>query len=282
VGVDGRVVWSGVQGIADIKTGAKITPETVFNVGSVSKQFTATAVLLLADQGKLTVGDRLSKYVMGFPSWADRVTLYELLHHTSGIFDYLDLLAKDGQDMEERTTQTQAVRAIAAQARLRFAPCTKWEYSNSNYLLLAEVVQDVSNESLAEFLQANIFAPLGLDMLVKPVGPVPRKASSYVRTGNTFYARHSLWEQVGATGVESTAGDLVRWGDNYRTGKIGGPDLLTAQLADPADTGADDGSPDRYGAGMYLSRDGVLSHLGDWEVSSLRSKLAPTGTRPLP
>jgi CubicO group peptidase (beta-lactamase class C family) len=157
------------------------------------------------------------------------------------------------------------VRAIAAQDRLRFPPGTKWEYSNSNYLLLADVVQEVSGESLADSLRANIFAPLGLGMVVEPVRPVPNKASSYVRTGKTFYARHSLWEQVGATGVETTARDLVRWGDNYRTGRIGGPGLLTAQLADPVNTGATDGSPDRYGAGMYLSPDGTLSHLGDWE-----------------
>src|SRR4051794_28609721 len=129
VGVDGGVVWRGVQGLADLRTRSPITAATTFNLGSVSKQFTATAILLLADDNDLRLSDPLAKYVEGLPRWAGQVTVEELLHHTSGIPDYLDLLGRAGYHIEKSTSQEQAVAVVASENTLRFPPGTKWEYS---------------------------------------------------------------------------------------------------------------------------------------------------------
>jgi CubicO group peptidase (beta-lactamase class C family) len=104
VGVEGRVVWTGVRGVANLATGAKITAGTVFDIASVSKQFTASAVLLLAVAGKLALDDPLSKYVPGLPAWSANVTVAQLMHHTSGIPDYVDLLEAQGYQQSDRAT----------------------------------------------------------------------------------------------------------------------------------------------------------------------------------
>lgn len=114
VGVEGRIAWTGVAGLANINNGAKITAETVFDIASVSKQFTATAALLLAAAGKLTMDDRLAPYMSELPPWAANVTLNQLMHHTSGIPDYVGLLQEQGFSYADRTTEAQALQALAA------------------------------------------------------------------------------------------------------------------------------------------------------------------------
>jgi CubicO group peptidase (beta-lactamase class C family) len=122
VGFKGTVVWTGVLGVADTATGAKITPDTVFDIGSVSKQFTATAVLLLADKGKLTLDDPLSKYLPEFPKWATTVTVGELIHQRHPRVRGAARVAR--VQFSDRTTQDQALQALAAVANLHFKPGT--------------------------------------------------------------------------------------------------------------------------------------------------------------
>ncbi len=129
VGVEGKVVWTGVRGIANLGIGAAIATGTVFDIGSVSKQFTATAVLLLAEAGKLGLDDALSQYVPGLPAWAATVTVAQLMHHTSGIPDYTGLLQDEGYKDSDRTTQAQALQALAAVPELGFTPGARFEYS---------------------------------------------------------------------------------------------------------------------------------------------------------
>jgi CubicO group peptidase (beta-lactamase class C family) len=126
--------------MADLRTGTRITPDTVFDIGSISKQFTATAVLLLAGAGTLSLDDPLAKHLGGLPAWSHRVTLAQLMHHTSGIPDYQQRLLDEGHPVSEPTTQQQALQTLAAVRRLAFSPGSAWEYSNSNYLLLADSV----------------------------------------------------------------------------------------------------------------------------------------------
>ena len=261
VGRDGTVVWAGARGIADISTGAEITPDTVFDIGSVSKQFTATAILLLAGAGKLALDDELSRYVPGLPGWADTVTISQLMHQTSGIPDYLGLLEGEGYQFSDRTTQAQALQALTTVTTLGFQPGTRFEYSNSNYLLLGEIVQRVSGEPLPEFLNANIFQPLDLAIVMEPVGTIPGKALSYQQAAAGYDVADSAWEQIGDGAIQTTPSQLVRWADNYRTGKVGGRQLLDAQL-----TGAVETEPggDRYAAGIYVLADGMLDHDGAW------------------
>src|SRR5262249_35679525 len=139
VGLDGKVVWTGVRGVDDISTSNAITPRTVFDIASVSKQFTATALLLLVDAGKLTLNDPLSRYLPELPTWAATVTVGQLMHQTSGIPEYVGLLEAQGFQIGDRTTQEQALHALVGVPKLEFQPGSEFEYSNSNYLLLGEI-----------------------------------------------------------------------------------------------------------------------------------------------
>ncbi len=260
VGVDGQVVWTGARGVADLAAGAPLTADTVFDIGSTSKQFTATAVLLLAAEGALSIEDKLAARVPGLPAWAGQVTIAQLVHHTSGIPEYVAILEAQGHSIQERTTQADALRVIAGTRTLRFRPGSTFEYSNSNYVLLAEVVRRVSGTALPAFLRERVFAPLGLHMVMDPVGNVAGKAIPY--SGADPKVLDSLWEQVGDGAVQSTPSDLVRWADNYRTGKVGGPPLLAAQLAGAVES--DPGRGLEYAAGIVVAKDGALLHSGGW------------------
>jgi len=262
VGVEGKVAWTGTRGIADLRSGAKITVDTVFDIASVSKQFTATAILLLTEAGKLTLDDPLSQYVPDLPAWATQVSLAQLMHHTSGIPDYVGLLQEQGYSYGDRTTEAQALQALAGAPELVFKPGSRYEYSNSNYLLLGEIVHRVAVQPLADYLSAEIFKPLGLVMVLDPVTRLPGKALSYTKTEGEYRLADSAWEQIGDGGIQTTPSQLVRWGDNYRTGKVGGPKLLDAQLAGAVETEPDGG--DRYGAGILALANGMLDHDGAW------------------
>jgi CubicO group peptidase (beta-lactamase class C family) len=262
VGVQGKVVWTGVRGIADMSTGGAITTQTVFDIASVSKQFTATALLLLVDAGKLSLDDPLSRQLPELPSWAAAVTVGQLMHQTSGIPEYVGLLEAQGFELSDRTTEEQALQALAGVPKLEFRPGSQFEYSNSNYLLLGDIVRQVSREPLPRFLTEQIFHPLGLDMVVDPTGQIPNKAVSYERGSGQYRPTTSGWEQVGDGGIQTTPTQLVHWADNYRTGRVGGGELLQAQVAGAVPTEPD--GRDRYGAGIYLLANGMLDHDGAW------------------
>ena len=251
VGRNGEVIWAGARGLANLDTGEALTSNSVFDMASVSKQFTATAVLLLEQDGELSLDDSLADWVDDLPADADEISLADLMHHTSGIADYTNLL---DAELSETTTQQDAVDAIAKLPQLRDGD--GFSYSNSNYVLLAEVVEAASGMPLAEFLDERVFGPLELDMRLEPVYDGPNVAISY-EDGEPVEAG---WLQVGDGSIYTTPSELVRWADNYRTGTVGGSALLDAQITDGADTGM--GST--YAAGVEVAADGSLSHLGEW------------------
>ncbi len=271
VGVEGEVVWAAARGTADLATGRALTPSTTFDIASVSKQFTATAVLLLVQEGRLSLDDPLSRWVPGLPAWSTGTTIDQLLHHTSAIPDYTALLAA-GHDLTERTTQQQAIAAIAGVDSLNPRLRGTFRYSNSNYVLLAEVIAQAAQQPLPEYARTHIFEPLALDMVIDPSGASPddtdpASARSYLLdlTSGRWEPAGSRWEQVGDGSVQTTPSELVRWADNYRTGDLGGRQLVEAQLRTPTPAGGgDDRGEDRYGAGLYVARDGALDHPGEW------------------
>ncbi|GAA3691794.1 hypothetical protein GCM10022204_03890 [Microlunatus aurantiacus] len=262
----GEVVWRGVQGLADLASKSPITASTVFDIGSVSKQFTAAAVLLLRDAGKLQLEDPLADHLTEFPGWSQQTTLAHLMHHTSGIPDYQRLLEDQGFELSERTTQRQAVEALARVRVLDFSTGSNWAYSNSNYVLLAEVVRKVSGRPLGQYLTTEIFEPLNLDMVVEPNARVPGKAVSYRDGAGQYEVVDHQWEQVGDGAIQTTPAELARWGDNYRTGEVGGADWQAAVVADAVDVPpGPTGEKNRYGAGIVKGEKGWLGHPGGWE-----------------
>jgi CubicO group peptidase (beta-lactamase class C family) len=244
-----------------------LTPATTFDIASVSKQFTATAVLLLAQEGRLALDDPLSRWVPDLPAWSNETTIDQLLHHTSAIPDYTTLLGA-GHDISEQTTQHQAIAAISRIQSLNARLRGMFDYSNSNYILLAEVIQQAAQQPLPEFARTRIFEPLALDMVIDPHGASPdntdeSSARSYQAdpTSGTWQPAGSRWEQLGDGSIQTTPSELVRWADNYRTGRLGGSQLLEAQLSTTTAAGS---HGDRYGAGILVTRDGALTHTGAW------------------
>ncbi|WP_448640778.1 serine hydrolase domain-containing protein [Geodermatophilus sp. URMC 63] len=267
VGVEGEVVWAAARGTADLATGRSLTPSTTFDIASVSKQFTATAVLLLVQEGRLSLDDPLSRWMPDLPAWSNETTIDQLLHHTSAIPDYTSRLAA-GHEFTERTSQEQAIAVVARIQSLDDRVRGRFEYSNSNYLLLAEVVQHAAQLPLAEFVRTRIFEPLALDMVLDPYGASPdntdqSSARSYQTAppSGAWEPAGSRWEQVGDGSIQTTPTELVRWADNYRTGRLGGGQLLDAQLNTTTAAGSDG---DRYAAGIVITRDGALTHNGFW------------------
>ncbi|MET9962795.1 serine hydrolase domain-containing protein [Streptomyces sp. NPDC006326] len=278
VGTRGNVVWEAGRGKADVATGRAITSKTVFDMASNSKQFTADAILLLAGQHRLALNDPLSEYLDNAPGWTRRVTLADLMHHTSGIPDYGDLLEAKGVKMTDPAGQQDAMTAILA-SQPDQAPGQRFSYSNSNYVLLAHVVEKVTGKPFATFIQQEFFTPLNLRMTVSPAAEVPGKALSYDEKGGSSTPNSSPWKQYGDGAVQTTPGELVRWADNYRTGRIGGSHLLdgvTRGAVSTGDTlrrrGIENG---RYGAGIVLLPDKSLVHRGDWEGFHSTFKVSP-------
>ncbi|MFI6148653.1 serine hydrolase domain-containing protein [Streptomyces sp. NPDC051109] len=278
VGRRGNVVWEAGKGKADMATGRAITPRTVFDIASNSKQFTADAVLLLAGRHRLALDDPLSKFLDNAPDWTRSVTLADLMHHTSGIPDYQDLLEAKGVKLTDPAGQREAITAVLA-SQPEAPPGRRFSYSNSNYILLAHVVERVTGTPFPTFVQQEFFTPLRLRMTLAPATELPGKAKSYDEKDGSFTPSSSPWKQYGDGSVQTTPGELVRWADNYRTGRIGGTRLLAGVTEGAVDTGdalsARGVKGGRYGAGMVLLPDKSLVHRGDWEGFHSTFKISP-------
>ena len=266
---DGRLAYAKGYGLASVELLVPITPATVFDIGSVSKQFTALAVLLLAQEGKLSLDDEIQKYVPEVPRYLQPVTLRHLLHHTSGIRDYIDLLSWSGVQEETVTGDREALEVLARQKAPNFAAGAEYLYSNSGFFLLSVIVRRASGQSLRQFAAERIFAPLGMShtfFLDRHAEIVPGKAGSYAPGGRAGGFRLALanWEQTGDGGVQTTVEDLLRWENNFSSGAVGG----SSALRELETTGVlNDGKPISYALGLVvdnyrgLSR---VSHGGSW------------------
>ncbi|MFJ3721490.1 serine hydrolase domain-containing protein [Streptomyces sp. NPDC090045] len=278
VGKRGDVVWEAGRGKADLATGRAITPQTVFDMASNSKQFTADAALLLAGRHQLALDDPLSDFLDDPPAWTRDVTLGDLMRHTSGIPDYQDLLEAKGIEVADPAGQQEAIAAILA-SQPEDPPGKRFSYSNSNYLLLAHVVERVTGTPFPAFLQQEFFTPLHLRMTLSPAVDVPGKAKSYDEKDGSFTPNSSPWKQYGDGSVQTTPGEFVRWADNYRTGRIGGTELLagvTEGAVSVGDVLRQRGiEAGRYGAGILLLPDKSLVHRGDWEQFHSTFKVSP-------
>jgi CubicO group peptidase (beta-lactamase class C family) len=201
------------------------------------------------------------------PGWADRVTLAQLMHHSSGIPEYFGALGPKGWQ-DAKLNNQDALAKISAAKKLRFQPGTKWEYSNSNYLLLGVVIEHVSGQPLGTFLREKIFDPVQLRMVADLGQEIPGQARSYRRpTGSEFEYVNWHFYALGPAGIWSTSADLARWADNYRTGSVGGPALLTRVLDGAPETGLESrhGAGIRYGAGIFILPDNTLANNGNFE-----------------
>ena len=228
---DGAVVYKRGYGSANLEYNVPITPQTVFHVASVSKQFTAFAIVLLANQGKLSLDDDIRKHLPEVPDFSKKITIRHLIHHTSGMRDQWTLLGMAGWRMDDVITKDHILKMVRHQKELNFDPGDENLYSNTGYTLLAVIVERVSGQSFRDFTEANIFKPLGMtnthfhddhERIVK------NRAYSYslAGPGGGFKAAPLNYANVGATSLFTTAEDLARWVMNFDDKKIGGADVI--------------------------------------------------------
>lgn len=231
---DGKIIYERGYGMADLDHNVSITPTTVFHVASMSKQFTAASILLLAQQGKISLDDPVRKYIPELPDFGTPVTIRQLIHHTSGLRDQWDLLGLFGWRYSlDLITNDDVLYVISHQKELNFPPGTKHLYSNTGYTLLGEIVKRVSGKSLREFTTDNIYQPLGMKNthfrddhaeIVKNI------AYGYDPAGNTFSLSVTNFDTVGATSLMTTVEDLALWDENFYKPRVGGPDLIKQML----------------------------------------------------
>jgi CubicO group peptidase (beta-lactamase class C family) len=228
---NGETLYEGAYGLANVEHGVPIDPQrTVFNIASVSKQFTAASILLLVQDGKLKLDDDIRKYLPEIPDYGHTITIEHLLHHTSGLRDYTELWWFSGNDRWGYADDRDALKAISNQQGLDFTPGSKHAYSNTGYLLMSLIVQKVSGKTLAEFAKERIFSPLGMKTTYfkETLGRVtPHIASGYaLGSDNVFQTRSSGWTPYGDTGLHTTVGDLAKWQRNFDEPKVGGGRLI--------------------------------------------------------
>ena len=274
----GRVVYERGFGLADVEAGIPMMPTTVVDVASVSKQFTAAALLLLVGEGRVALDDDIHRYLPELPDYGKPVRLSDLLYHISGLVDLLDAVHRAGFDDADRVTTADVLAAIAAVDTLSGPPGVRFVYNSTNYTLLRLVVERVARRPFAEFVEQRIFRPLGMrgtSWDSDTSTPVPGRAVPYraelLKSGAHYVPYDFKWDVVGTGGLQTNALDLLRWAANFQTNAVGGPGLLKRQLL----IGGYDGVRAYAGGLRVWSHKGQRFYLhgGGWSQSGFRAAL---------
>jgi len=225
---DGRFIYKRGYGMANLEYGIPLSSQSVFRIGSTSKQFTAMCIVLLEEGGKISVDDSLTKYFPEMPDYAKSITLRHLLYHTSGVRDYLTLMSLTGARNDDFYTDPEVVDLIIRQKELNFAPGDEFLYSNSGYFLLAEIVKRVTGESMSLYAEEKIFKPLGMTHTHfhdDHTRVVKNRASGYGRENDgTFWINMTTLGMIGDGGVFTSVDDLLLWDQNFYDNKLGKAD----------------------------------------------------------
>lgn len=264
VSQNGVVVYERGYGTANVELGRPITPASVFHVASVSKQFTAMSIVLLAQRGQLSLDDEARKFITELPDYGDPLTIRHLLTHTGGLRDEFLLRELTAPRDEHGDPNDALVSLLAHQRALNFSPGAEYQYSNAGYTLLATIVKRVSRQSLRAFADRNIFKPLAMTHTHVHDDPsmiVPDRASGYSRGSDGFRVavRADPGGIVGNTGLFTTARDLLLWEQNFANVGVGDPARLAAMQAPTVLTG---GETSPYGFGLQVGQHRGLRTVG--------------------
>jgi CubicO group peptidase (beta-lactamase class C family) len=251
---DGQFVYRKAYGLASLELGVPLSTQSVFYMGSVSKQFTAAAVVLASEQGFLSLDDDVRKYLLELPDYGHVITLRQMIHQTSGFRDFFTLISLSGQDISDFNSPDAILKMVVRQRELNNIPGNEWIYSNTNYLLLGIVVKRATNKSLAEFAAQNIFQPLGMSHTLfydDHTVVVPGRIAAYDSgPPGTFRVDWSTtYDIVGGGGLMSTVDDLILWDRNFYANRLGKGTLIK-QLQTPGVL--NDGNKISYAMGLDL------------------------------
>jgi CubicO group peptidase (beta-lactamase class C family) len=251
----GRTVLAKAYGMSNLEYDVPLTTESIIEAGSVSKQFTAAAILLLAQQGKLSLDDPARKHIPELPDYGTPLTIRHMLNHTSGLRDWGTVAAVEGWPRGSRVhTHDHVLDIVSRQHALNFRPGSEYLYSNTGYNLLAIIVQRVSGRSFADFTRTEIFEPLGMTRTSwrdDYTRIVKGRATAYSPTRNGFRLNMPFENVHGNGGLLTTVEDLLRWNTNFDAGTVGGPGLLREQVRPGRLTS---GRDIEYAAGLSITR----------------------------
>jgi Beta-lactamase class C and other penicillin binding proteins len=272
---DGKILYARGYGMASLEHGVPLSPRSVLDVGSISKQFTAMAMLMLQKEGKLSLDDPIRKYVPELPAYADRITLRRALSQTSGLRDLYILMGQTGRTFAGDTIDALAV--ITRSTEPNYEPGARYLYTNTGWILAAQIVYRLTGKTLAQFGEERIFRPLGMydTRYVADVTTIlPNGAEGYAPrgTGGGFRVARSTYDGaiMGAGAVHTTVEDFGRWLNNYDDATVGGRDIIQTMTTV---TTLNDGSPAQsgptqaYAIGLNvgtLRGLRVVSHGGSW------------------
>ncbi len=271
---DGRILYARGYGMASLEHGVALTPRSVLDVGSISKQFTAMAMLMLEKEGKLRLDDPIRKYIPEMPPYADKVSIRRALSQTSGLRDLYTMWGQTGRTFAGDTVD--ALRVITRSAGPNYEPGARYLYTNSGWILAAQIVYRLTGRTLAQFAEERIFAPLGMHdtrFLADASTILPNGAEGYApRPNGGFRLARSSYDGaiVGAGAVHTSVEDFGRWLNNYDSATIGGRDIITAMTTA---TKLNDGSPavsgatQAYAIGLTVGTMRglrVVAHGGSW------------------
>jgi CubicO group peptidase (beta-lactamase class C family) len=262
---NGKPVFRRGYGVTDLRTLHRIDAETNFRLASFTKQFTATAVMLLARDGKLHYDDHLTDFFPEFPAYGKSITVRNLLNHTSGLLDYEDLLMKQHPDIPENKVpqilDAGVLKLLEQQTSGKFAPGSKWEYSNSGYAVLAMIVEKVSGKSFGQFLKERIFTPLKMRNTLayeKGKNELPHRAYGHSNDDGAWREtdQSSTSAVLGDGGIYSSLDDLAKWDRALRDHTLLSEEemrpALTPVLPTEGPSKFPDGKPVSYGFGWFL------------------------------
>ena len=252
---DGAFIYSKGYGLASLELGVPLSPQSVFYMASVSKQFTAASIVLAAEQSFLSLDDDIHKYIPELPGYGEPVTLREMLHHTSGFRDYLGLLALSGRNVSDVHSTAELMDLITRQKALNFSPGTEYLYSNTNYFLLAQVIKRATQKPLSVFAEENIFRPLGMthtrfydDNSVVVLGRVPAYEPGGAASFKVNWSTN--FDGVGDGGLMSSVDDLLLWDRNFYDNRLGKGTFLKEMLTPGV---LKSGKPIDYALGLEIN-----------------------------
>src|SRR5689334_11205522 len=276
---DGKVLYARGYGMASLELGVALSPRSVLDVGSISKQFTAMSILMLQKEGKLSLDDPIRKYIPDMPPYADKITLRRALSQTSGLRDLYVMMGQTGRTFAGDTVD--ALRVITHSAEPNYEPGARYLYTNTGWILAAQIVYRLTGKTLAQFAEERIFGPLGMRdtrYLADASTIVPNLATAYSPTrpeatrGGGFRVARSSYDGaiMGAGAVHTTVEDFGRWLANYDSATVGGRDIIETMTTV---TNLNDGKPaasgptQAYAIGLNvgtLRGLRVISHGGSW------------------
>jgi CubicO group peptidase (beta-lactamase class C family) len=258
---DGQPVVRASYGLADLETDTPATPETNYRLASVTKQFTAASILLLAEDGRLKLDDRGHKWLPSLPKAAQTVTIRHLLTHTSGLIDYEDVIP---EIFAAQLHDADVLRLLETQDRTYFRPGTGYRYSNSGYAMLALIVQRASGKTFATFLRERIFQPLGMNNTVayeEGISTVNNRAFGYTEEAGRWNRTDQCQASavLGDGGIYSSIDDLAKWDAALYDGRLLHPSSLRAAFTPATHT---DDPEIEYGYGWRITGE-TLWHSGE-------------------